>query len=379
HHKAKAMNDIIEAASKNLSGILTAHAYLHGIEGCFNGGFCPTELWDGGTPEKWAAALKEAEHRLVYHHSDMAIKDFAVVGAALTPGAVMDFDAVITTTRKDRDGDILETEGAVIDPYCPLLWQHTPIQPIGKMVGLSVHTKEMAQGRFAIADTVLGRDAATLVEMGALRISHGFEPLEYKPIEKDGRWHILKFNVLEVSLVSVPSNVDAIITAFSRQKLHSPLIKKWAQSSYENRQVISGVVRKNDECACKHGKKEMEVKEHVAETLPDLEGDTMHKHEQNNNELQGFFVCNCGNVGTPSEFCKANDGRVGCPACGLVGAADDFRPSRPSFEKAAAIIIADAEKNPELLLHISKILKDRAQAEENRRIYEPVLRELCSV
>lgn len=229
-------NALLFAAKANQSGILTADRYFRSIEGCFDG-FCPVKFFDEATPEQWAKELESATARLVYADDEMEVKDLGRSGASLSPGSVMDFDCIITSTLKDRDGDILESAGAIVDPKCPLLWQHIPLQPIGKLVSITAANSKTVQGRFAIADIPLGRDAAVLVEMQALRISHGFEPLAYEPIEKDGRWHITKFNVLEVSLVSVPSNVDAVITAFSRDKLHSPLIKGWAEKAYRDRPV----------------------------------------------------------------------------------------------------------------------------------------------
>jgi len=256
---------LLEAARQNLSGIITADRYFKSIQGCFEGGLCPTDLWEGSSPEQWTKALEEAAERLVYSNPDMVVKDLGFTGLSITPGAVMDFDAIITSTKQDRDGDILETGGATFDPKMPLLWQHIPMQPIGKMVALTSHTKDMAQGRFAIADTALGRDAAVLVEMDALRISHGFEALEYEPIEKGGRFRIKKLAVLETSLVSVPSNTDAIITAFSRHKLHAPLIKNWAGKLFEKRPVTVAVAldlkTPKPPCACEH-------KAHAIKGLP---------------------------------------------------------------------------------------------------------------
>lgn len=218
----------VKSRTKRL-GIATADRHFRAIEQCFGGGFCPTKLFESATPEQWQKSLEEAESKLTYSTSGMAVKDIATGGLALTKGSILDFDCIITTTRKDRDGDVLESKGAKTDPMMPLLWQHTPMQPIGKLVAVTSHTNKNVSGRFAIADTELGRDAATLVEFGALRISHGFAPEEFEPLEeKNSGWHIRKFEIFEASLVSIPSNVDAIITAFSRDKLHSPLIKGWA-------------------------------------------------------------------------------------------------------------------------------------------------------
>ena len=42
---------------------------------------------------------------------------------------------------------------------------------------------------------------------------------------------------MEVSLVSIPANTDAVITAFSQGKLHTPLVKSWARKYYDDRPV----------------------------------------------------------------------------------------------------------------------------------------------
>jgi HK97 family phage prohead protease len=153
---------------------------------------------------------------------------------ALEAGSVMDFDCTITTARRDRDGDVLDPKGAILDPKMPLLWQHMPFQPIGRMVRALEQNEERVAGRFMIANTALGNDAAVLVEAGCLRISHGFSPIEYNPLKDDqgkdmGGWRISKYAMMETSLVSIPSNVDAEIQQFSRGKLHHPLVKAWCK------------------------------------------------------------------------------------------------------------------------------------------------------
>lgn len=158
----------------------------------------------------------------------------------LTSGSIMDFDCVITSGRRDRDGDVLEPKGAVIDPKMPLLWQHIPFQPIGRMVRLLEQTDEKVTGRFMIADTQLGRDAAVLIESGCLRISHGFAPIEYNPLKDEqgkdmGGWKITKYSMMEASAVSIPSNIDAEIEAFSRGKFHHPMVKAFYGQLSANR------------------------------------------------------------------------------------------------------------------------------------------------
>ena len=150
-------------------------------------------------------------------------------GAALGDGIIAEFDAVITSSKEDRDGDIMQAKGANVDPKMPLLWQHDPTQPIGRFKGVTHRDNDKVAGQFALADTELGRDALTLLKLGALRISHGFRPIEFEP-RKSGGFHIKSFEVVEASLVSVPANTDAVITALNTGKFHSPTVKSWAAS-----------------------------------------------------------------------------------------------------------------------------------------------------
>ena len=223
---------------RSRGGVLTADRYFRSIEGCYGGGdFCPAKLFDMHDESEWRNKLDEAEYKLVYSNSEMDVKEFKSFEKA-KGGPVMQFDAIITSTKQDRDRDVLETKGATIDPKSPLLWQHIPMSPIGAFVGKLHHTEDMLSARFTIADTELGRDAATLIEAGALRISHGFEPKKFKPLKGEEGWLIEEFEIFEVSVVSIPSNTDAVITAFSREKLHCPLVKQWAKSMHDARPVM---------------------------------------------------------------------------------------------------------------------------------------------
>jgi hypothetical protein len=81
-----------------------------------------------------------------------------------------------------------------------------------------------------------------LVEAGVLRFSHGFIPLEFE--ERKGgpmaRFNVLKFDIVEESLVSVPSNMDAEIELFSRGKLTSEPFKNHAKALFDARKTIVG-------------------------------------------------------------------------------------------------------------------------------------------
>lgn len=226
-------------------GIGTAAQYLSGISSS-----------DFGVDEKqWQKHLEEAEKRLTYCDSGFETK--AYKDKELVDGAILQFDGVCSTKNKDRDGDVIETKGLALDVRMPLLWQHAQFSPVGKHVSLVSHDEKAWVSNWAIADTELGRDAATLVKFGALRLSIGFKPLELKPlsIEENSAgekyvtgWHILKAAVVETSLVSVPANADAnILRVFEKEfdgickalpKLKHDAVKHWAKSISDNRPTI---------------------------------------------------------------------------------------------------------------------------------------------
>lgn len=224
--------------------ISTADRFLVTLAKC-SGGLCPTDRARYQGPE-FEKRLKEAAATPVYQNDLMNFVGFNKAagkkdGDTLTP--VAEFDAIYTSAKQDRDNDVLHPEGGEVDPKMPVLWQHDPTAPIGVHREVLAQDKTKILGRSALADIPLGRDAAYLAEFGALRISHGFRPREFSPItEKSGGHEIVtgfdvtKYEMMEISLVSVPSNTDAVIQAFSRGKLASPVSKSWAKALDERRQ-----------------------------------------------------------------------------------------------------------------------------------------------
>ncbi len=330
--KAMTKTDIIKSLSRRTGryGVLTADRYFRSIEQCFDGEFCPVKLFNSASQDEWAKSLKESEGKLTYSNGEMLVKggsvksdvafgddQLTVVGwrKNLTAKPLVIFDAIVTTTTRDRDRDVMETKGAELDPASPLLWQHIPLQPIGALVGelKDQRTDDMLPARFAIADTELGRDAATLVEMGALRISHGFDPKDFEPMDDADGWHFKEFEIFEVSLVSVPSNTDAVITAFSREKLHSPLIRGWAEKMFEERPV-QGV---GYSTRMKHGELEYEFTAPTKDELKDLMGMQDNSHSR-------------------QKDAHGDEEKLQCPECGFKGTSDDFVPKAESEDDKSA-------------------------------------------
>jgi HK97 family phage prohead protease len=138
---------------------------------------------------------------------------------------------------QDRVGDILEPAGCDLDDYRAnpiVLFSHDPAHPVGR-ASLSV-TGNALEGVITFAPEGATRksdEVCALAKSGVLSgVSVGFEPIECKPIAGGGV-RVTKWNLLEISLVSVPCNVSATIT---ERSYRSSRISGRA-SSYSERQA----------------------------------------------------------------------------------------------------------------------------------------------
>jgi hypothetical protein len=201
-------------------GILTADKYVRtiaeaaGTEACYKAFASKGASFDD--------VLKKAAKTLVYSNRDMIIEeqiDRAQSPIELPKNTLIAFRHTLTTPRKDRDGDILRTEGAIVDPKMLLLWQHVHTLPVGKMVSVFDHSKNKLSLISAIVDlNELAHDSAVMVDSDMARFSHGFRALQFRELKEDTEteqtmivpgFDITKFEIMEESIVSVPSNVDA--------------------------------------------------------------------------------------------------------------------------------------------------------------------------
>jgi len=243
-------------AVKTRSGgqICTARPYLEQILKC--GSQC--HRYFGDIPRD---VLKEANQRLTYATKGMVIEKSARsfdgllpdgAGVGFPKNTLLGFRNVVTTNQEDRDTDILETAGAIVEPDIVLLWQHLHTLPIGRGVAIYEHNEKTLRVVSALLDlNELTEDSAKLIEAGCLDISHGFRALQYEERKgPNGEEHygfrVTKFEILEHSLVSVPSNPGAAIELYSRGKLQSDLAKAWAKSLSDRRPKQSNGVSVNN-------------------------------------------------------------------------------------------------------------------------------------
>lgn len=126
---------------------------------------------------------------------------------------------VATTPTPDRVGDVVEPLGVSFKNPLPLLWQHRHDMPVGT-VKFDKPTKDgiTFEARFAKASksaTLMARidEAWESVKLGLVSaVSIGFRSLEHA-VMKDGGYRFVRSEVYELSLVTIPAQSEAILTA----------------------------------------------------------------------------------------------------------------------------------------------------------------------
>lgn len=128
---------------------------------------------------------------------------------------------IATTPEPDRVGDIVVSEGVQFKNPMPLLWQHQHDKPVGtvrfskptaKGVEFEAQLPKIDEPG-ALRDRV--DEAWQSVKAGLVTaVSIGFRSLD-GAVErlKEGGVKFLKTEVIELSLVTIPANASAVITA----------------------------------------------------------------------------------------------------------------------------------------------------------------------
>lgn len=131
------------------------------------------------------------------------------------------FEGIATTSNPDREYDILEHLGAFFDETVPLLMHHDAKQPVGiaylyreddaiRYVAVIERPEDGDDTDFAKRR----RSAIAELKAGVIRgVSIGFLPVpgSVKKLPSGGK-RISRYELIELSLVSVPANRDASIT-----------------------------------------------------------------------------------------------------------------------------------------------------------------------
>ena len=144
------------------------------------------------------------------------------------PNKKGEFVFTASTESTDREGDVIKANGWVLDNFKSggvLLWGHNQDKlPVGKVLWVKQKDGELlGKARFN-GQTQLSKDVEKLVRMGDLTgISVGFRALESEKTQ-EGRM-FTKQELLEVSVVNVPANPDAVIHTIKNLDLKSDNVK----------------------------------------------------------------------------------------------------------------------------------------------------------
>lgn len=134
----------------------------------------------------------------------------------------------VSTTSRDRDGDILEVDGFDLDNYKKnpvVLFAHDSRRPpIGRAVDIHIEKKSLvSRTEFMDVDVDISGFSDMIYRMvkgGFLKAtSVGFLPIEVDLIQEDKKsngvsgFHIKKMELLEYSIVPIPANPEALMRA----------------------------------------------------------------------------------------------------------------------------------------------------------------------
>lgn len=113
----------------------------------------------------------------------------------------------------DRSGDIVR-KGAFLGlpAEVPLLWQHDLERPIGRVIGLVEDDRGLRMEAGISPSCRDGLDALALVRSGAVTgLSFGYRVKQARAAPGGGR-ELLRLELLECSVVTLPMHRDARIT-----------------------------------------------------------------------------------------------------------------------------------------------------------------------
>jgi HK97 family phage prohead protease len=138
---------------------------------------------------------------------------------------------IASTETADRDGEVIKQDGWDLKNFKRnpvILASHNYFDfPIGKATNIKVEEKKLTFKMVFSESTQKAKEANQLVQEGILNsFSVGFIPREY---DEKNQNIITKAELLEISLVAVPANPQAVVTAkgMKDNKLAEELIKSW--------------------------------------------------------------------------------------------------------------------------------------------------------
>jgi HK97 family phage major capsid protein/HK97 family phage prohead protease len=143
---------------------------------------------------------------------------YALLSVKAFDGERRSFSGLASTPTPDRRGDILEPLGATFTNPLPLLLHHDRERPVGRVTLTATRDGIAFEAQLPeIAEPGLVRDRVNeawhSIKAGLITgVSIGFRPLaDGVAFLKSGGMHLLKTEICELSLVTVPANVETTI------------------------------------------------------------------------------------------------------------------------------------------------------------------------
>lgn len=135
----------------------------------------------------------------------------------------------------DVYGDVI-AEGAYSDSLAAykakgtmpkLFWQHMPSEPIGKWLDAKEDDHGLLLRGKLNMDVQRGREAHALLKAGDIDgLSIGYRIKEYSVDTESGVWTLEKLDLIEVSVVSVGANENAVVSSVKAAKAAHDLMEK---------------------------------------------------------------------------------------------------------------------------------------------------------
>lgn len=138
---------------------------------------------------------------------------------------------IASTENVDRQGEVIRQEGWDLrnfkkNPILMLAHNYNEL-PIGKVTNVKVEENKLTFKAIFSEATQIAREAFQLVQEGILKaFSVGFIPREYDEKEPNV---VTKAELLEISLVAIPANPQAMVVMKSMEKneLAKDILKRW--------------------------------------------------------------------------------------------------------------------------------------------------------
>ena len=178
------------------------------------------------------------------------------------------FTAIASKEVVDRMGDIVKISGIKVDNYLKnpvVLFNHNPDKIIGKAIDV-LKTNDSLIVKIQFANTPLAQEVKELVSEGFLNtLSIGFMSLQYKQNDNSNGIIYESVELLEISIVSVPANPEAVVLRYLEDRLNARAIKLQNAISEEKIKKLQYIYDRIREANKKNEYKEKVILEKIKE------------------------------------------------------------------------------------------------------------------